>query len=131
MSTHVPRFQSFFRFFASFCIGQISHQQHKGIDSAFSCDIKKAGTLEHYCREFGGFYGKSLNNNEKISRKSFWYECLSWFVCSVHLIQVPGISIVNAHFPLDVTYMPAFLNLFNAEATFIKGTRTQKFLKTF
>ena len=30
MSTHVPGFQSFFRFFASFCIGQISHQQHKG-----------------------------------------------------------------------------------------------------
>ena len=30
MSTHVPRFQSFFNFFASYCIGQISHQQHKG-----------------------------------------------------------------------------------------------------
>ena len=28
MSTHVPGFQSSFRFFASFCIGQISHQQH-------------------------------------------------------------------------------------------------------
>ena len=30
MSTHLPGFQSFVRFFASFCIGQISHQQHKG-----------------------------------------------------------------------------------------------------
>ena len=30
MSTHVPRFQSFFSFFASFCDGQISHQQHRG-----------------------------------------------------------------------------------------------------
>ena len=30
MSTHMPGFQSFFRFFASFGIGQISHQQHKG-----------------------------------------------------------------------------------------------------
>ena len=30
MSTHLPGFQSFFRFFAWFCIGQISHQQHKG-----------------------------------------------------------------------------------------------------
>ena len=30
MSTHVPGFRSFFRFFASFCIGQLSHQQHKG-----------------------------------------------------------------------------------------------------
>ena len=30
MSTHLPGFQSFFRFFASFRIGQISHQQHKG-----------------------------------------------------------------------------------------------------
>ena len=28
MSTHIPGFRSFFRFFASFCIGQISHQQH-------------------------------------------------------------------------------------------------------
>ena len=25
MSTHVPGFQSFFKFFASFCIGKISH----------------------------------------------------------------------------------------------------------
>ena len=30
MSTHMPGFQSFFGFFASFCIGKISHQQHKG-----------------------------------------------------------------------------------------------------
>ena len=30
MSTHVPGFQSFFMYFASFCIGQISHQRHKG-----------------------------------------------------------------------------------------------------
>ena len=30
MSTNVPGFQSFPSFFASFCIGQISHQQQKG-----------------------------------------------------------------------------------------------------
>ena len=31
MSTHVPGFQSYFSvFFASFCIGKVSHQQHKG-----------------------------------------------------------------------------------------------------
>ena len=30
MSTYVPGFQSFLRFFASFCIGQISHHQHRG-----------------------------------------------------------------------------------------------------
>ena len=30
MSTHVPGFQSYFNSFKSFCIGQISHQQHKG-----------------------------------------------------------------------------------------------------
>ena len=30
MSTHVPGFQSFSRFFALVCIGQISHQLHKG-----------------------------------------------------------------------------------------------------
>ena len=29
MSTHVPVLQSFFRIFASFCIGQISHHNHK------------------------------------------------------------------------------------------------------
>ena len=31
MSTYVPGFQSFFMFFASFCIGQISNQQHIGV----------------------------------------------------------------------------------------------------
>ena len=31
MSTHVPGFEQFFRFFVSFCIGQISHQQQKGL----------------------------------------------------------------------------------------------------
>ena len=31
MSTHMPGFQSFFRFFASFCIGHMSHQQYKGL----------------------------------------------------------------------------------------------------
>ena len=30
MSTHLPGFQSFFSFFASFCIGKISHHQHNG-----------------------------------------------------------------------------------------------------
>ena len=30
MNTQVSGFQSFFRLFASVCIGQISHQQHKG-----------------------------------------------------------------------------------------------------
>ena len=29
-STHIPGFQWFFMFFALFCIGQLSHQQHKG-----------------------------------------------------------------------------------------------------
>ena len=28
MSTHDPGFHTFFRFFASFCSGQISHHQH-------------------------------------------------------------------------------------------------------
>ena len=36
MSTHLPGFQSFFRFIASICIGQISHQQHKGF-TQLSC----------------------------------------------------------------------------------------------
>ena len=33
MSTHMPGYQSFFSVFLSFCIGKISHHQHKG--SAF------------------------------------------------------------------------------------------------
>ena len=32
MSTHRPGFQTFFSFFTSFCIGQISHQQQEGCD---------------------------------------------------------------------------------------------------
>ena len=40
MSTHVPGFQSFLRFFASFCIGQISHQQP---GSAVGCTHVGAG----------------------------------------------------------------------------------------
>ena len=35
MSTDVPGFQSFFRFFASFCIGQISHPQQKGFKNTY------------------------------------------------------------------------------------------------
>ena len=35
MSTNLAGFQSFFRFFATFCIGQISYQQHKGYDRQF------------------------------------------------------------------------------------------------
>ena len=30
MSIHVPVFQPFYSFFASFCNGKIGHQQHKG-----------------------------------------------------------------------------------------------------
>ena len=43
MSTHMPGFQSFFSFFASFCIGKISHQQHKGYTHLCSnCAISRA-----------------------------------------------------------------------------------------
>ena len=36
MSTHVPGFQSFFRLFASFYIGQISQQRHEGLKCQFT-----------------------------------------------------------------------------------------------
>ena len=47
MSTHLPGFHSFSRIFASFYIGQISHQQHKdetlnifySFDAKFSDDV--------------------------------------------------------------------------------------------
>ena len=47
MSTHVPGFQSFIRFIASFCIGQISHQQHKGLNSECMGD----DNFEYYSSE--------------------------------------------------------------------------------
>ena len=37
MSTHLPGFRSFFRIFASFCIDQSSHQQHKVNPSHLQC----------------------------------------------------------------------------------------------
>ena len=40
MITHMPGFHSFFSFFASFCIGQISHQQHKS-------DLQQTPLLAH------------------------------------------------------------------------------------
>ena len=43
MSTHVPEFLSYFRFFASFCFGQISHQQHKG-----EMNLKRRFRLQNY-----------------------------------------------------------------------------------
>ena len=40
MSTHMPGFQYFFmKFFASFCIGQISHQQRKGYEQTESWNM--------------------------------------------------------------------------------------------
>ena len=33
MSTHMPGFQSFFRFFALFSIGEISPKQHRGYNN--------------------------------------------------------------------------------------------------
>ena len=40
MSTHMPWFKSFLSFFASFCIGQISHQQPRvNPKSNYNCDI--------------------------------------------------------------------------------------------
>ena len=39
MNTHLPGFQSFFSIFASFCIGQISHHQHKGYVTFYSHKI--------------------------------------------------------------------------------------------
>ena len=43
MSTHLPEFRSFLRFFASFCNGQISHQQHRG--KRVSIDVLTCYTL--------------------------------------------------------------------------------------
>ena len=42
MSTHLPGFQSFLRLFASFCIDQIRHQQHK---DNFPCSLLRYHSL--------------------------------------------------------------------------------------
>ena len=54
MSTHVPGFQSFFRFFASFSIGKISHQQHKGWGClGYLCPMhKKAKIFENRLKSY-------------------------------------------------------------------------------
>ena len=39
----MPEFQSYFRVFASFCFGQISHQQHKG-----EMNLKRRFRLQNY-----------------------------------------------------------------------------------
>ena len=48
MSFHVPGFQSSFSVFASFCIGQISHQAAKGLNQSMfaqgSADDRRCGT---------------------------------------------------------------------------------------
>ena len=52
MSTNVPGFQSFLRFFASFCIGQISHQQHiKGLIDTFSWPILETIAANHVTKD--------------------------------------------------------------------------------
>ena len=43
ISTNEPEFQLFFRLFASFCIGQISHQQHKSSITSREYMLKRKG----------------------------------------------------------------------------------------
>ena len=63
MSTHVPGFLSLFRFFASFCIGQISHQQPKG-EMKFNSANSILQTVEKYIRDssVGKHWETSLYN---------------------------------------------------------------------
>ena len=68
MSTHMPGFQSFFSFFASFCIGQISHHQHKGypIHALSTSWQVSSGILE--C--FEGYFRKRHTYRRHLSRRS-------------------------------------------------------------
>ena len=45
MSTHMPGFQASFSLFASFCIGQISHQQHKGYYAVIDINVPDFGNF--------------------------------------------------------------------------------------
>ena len=72
MSTHLPGFQSFFRVFASFCIGQSSQEQHKG--------LVKAQVLTQSCWKFlmssvVWTYG-TFENNIGINHKLEYYKYL-------------------------------------------------------
>ena len=78
MSTHVLEFQSFFRFFASFCIGQISHQQHKGYMAVHctgnlaSSDSHVYQTLKHWCQILSCLLF-NVNNISVISDTFTWF----------------------------------------------------------
>ena len=63
MSTHVPGFQSFFQVFASFGIGQISHQQHKG-KGLIRCETAYSINMYRYYirRRQKGCLSKTKNN---------------------------------------------------------------------
>ena len=45
MSTHLPEVRSFFSIFASFCVGKISHHQHKGCPTLLYTHRWVAGDL--------------------------------------------------------------------------------------
>ena len=68
MSTHLPGFQKSFRFFASFCIGQISHQQHKclWVEGLW---IKKitCHNIIHYNRKLSGAYRGFVQHRFSVS----------------------------------------------------------------
>ena len=71
MSTHVPGFQSFFRFFASFFIGQIHHQQPKGLLKPILHGFH--GFIDPISKDLSILLARSLSN--LISR------CFSMCVC--------------------------------------------------
>ena len=70
MSTHVPGFQSFFRLFRSFRIGQISHHHHKGY-TIYSPKQMKTRTLEIYYDGKNITIPSGLDKQLHLPRKQF------------------------------------------------------------
>ena len=66
MSTHLPGFQSFLKFFALFCKSQISHQQHKGYKlpfgiwfhcMIFTCLFERNLVMQEFTKYLNDFLG--------------------------------------------------------------------------
>ena len=75
MSTHMLGFQSYLRFFASFCIGQIRHQQHKGYVRKYWENTILGTLISHIWVWFSPFIvsNRSMIIESKKAQNNFWF----------------------------------------------------------
>ena len=87
MSTHVQGFQSlFYSFFASFCIDQISHQQHKGWNSVM---IQLLDSCQWVCfSKWHGFVCSACRWGSLKSYHTLWCHRNSLLLGHLHLLNL-------------------------------------------